>query len=631
MNDSPKPNKFIPILMSAVAIVAVIFIVIIALYVKNRSTAQSFQATGKSAEAMMALAKNELETQLHAFEEPLNLLSEMYADPDHDSVMLNELTAEILHQNAAIESAFVYFKDISCGTYMFESDSGWQAISLTEKMGVPILDEMLRERHDQIFWKMPEWEEVAQKVSTTVWKPILRQQNQVGLVGFHLAMDTFFSDFETFNSLQTNFFVLSEEGFLLTPLADFYPKGVSLYEMIKAKNQPQLMSVAKLIMNGESGMMQPVRLSDHSLHYLNFIHIPEAHISLCMLIDEALIFDHVRSMNRKVWLLLLTGMVVLLLLIYLFLRKRIRFLKEMSDSIDVVGKGIINTMLPDIDTRDEFSQLHDHFHQMQEHLTDYCSQLVSKTRQEEQQELVKQQNIFFQKHFLLQDYRKFAFGNSGTCELKIKYHPAKILSGDFYDYFFLNEHQFCFLLGNVDGNSTLKSNLMAFLMSTIREELHAKHSLARFAENLNNHWLTVNEEQRNIKLLMAVLDSESKTMNFVNIGYELLYLIRDQIVINIESVHGLAVGVVADACFTSSTLGLHDGDVLFFSDMTVPNMLNKSGSNYSKERLEQLLSAQKTETPVNLLNHIADDVDHFIKGIDRSKDYTMLAMKLFEK
>ncbi|MDD4848107.1 MAG: SpoIIE family protein phosphatase, partial [Bacteroidales bacterium] len=391
-----------------------------------------------------------------------------------------------------------------------------------------------------------------------------------------------------------------------------------------------LANLSKLMMNGETGVMQPMQFSRKQSYFVNFQPVPDARFSLGMILNEKMLFHQIYSTNRNVLLLLIFEIILLLFVVYRLIIKRMRFLKELSNTIDYMGKGVFGTMLPEITTQDEFLQLSDDFHQMQERISNHFSNCLSTTRAEEQEACKKEQKQCFQNLFLPTDYRKFAFSPLGSCTLKINYFPAKTFGGDFYDYFFFNEHQFCLLMGNVGGTSASKSLQIAFIMSLIREQLHEKISLARFTEQLNNRIQSINEDQRHIKLLLTVIDSKTQTMNFVNIGYDLLYLIREQVIINIESIHGKALGMVADAKFSSSTLGLHKGDMLFFFDSAAANFLNKSGVNYSKERVEQLLTTNRKESPVNLLNYISEDIDLYLKGIERPNDYTMMALKFFE-
>lgn len=615
-----------------VAIIAILFSIIITLYIEKQSDSRLFQDSSRNAEMMMEKTETEIMIQLSEYENKLNFLSEMYSDFSRDTIYSRRLLAEVLMKNPAIVSAFVYFEDYSYNMLASISDSVMQETLLTDEIGANSLKEMMDQNRDEVFWNIPEWSDVSQQAKVTVWKPIMNQQTQLGFVGFNIFLDTSFIQINTLNFDNSTLFVLSESGVLLTDLPNFSQQGgTELYEVIKEKEDLSLITIAKLIMNGESCIMQSIQLPDHQSYYLTFIPVPKLHISLCMLQSKEVLFSRNKSMHNVVRLLLVLEILVLLLTVFLLLRKRIRFLRELSVSIDYVGKGVFNAMIPDITTHDEFLQLHDDFHQMQNRLALLYSNTISNTKLEEQQEQIKQLEALFKKLFLPQSNRKFVFGNAGFCEISIKYHSTKFSSNDFYDYFFLNEHQFICILGNVSGNSSSKTLFLAYMIKALREGLKEKCSLARFAENFNNQLVALNDEKRTIKLLIAVFDSESRTMNFVNIGYELLYLIRDQIIINIESIHGIAIGMIVDAQYTSSTLELNDGDLLCFSDMKVPNLLNKSGINYSKERFEQMLSIHKSVTPQDLLNSISEDIDKHIIGNERANDYSLFSLKLFEK
>lgn len=635
MASFKKTRKFVNTATVTIAITMSIISFFIAYYVWNRSHSQIIDNLELNMESLIKLTANEMNLKLQQYEQKTIFIAKRLESSSNDTLSIEQTISKSLLQDSSLLSAFVFIEKNnapSCySKFFFHHLHDVQQCSLEEKMGKNSIDNLMEEakKTSDFFCTPPFYSDVNKHIESCFWYPVYEDQQVIGIFGLNILLDNCFTDFYNQETSQPVYFILSDEGILLTPLFDIYLSGIHLFDLAKEQQEFQLMNISKFMMNGEKERFRLMEMSDGTQFYFTCIPLKKAHISLGMLMDKNSVMSDFKLMNKNMILFLLLEIVVILLVIYLLIRTRMKYLTAISKSTKLIGKGMFTEALPEIETRDEFFVLRNDLHDMQQQLLNYYSHLKFTTQQEEcfAQEHIQYQ--YFKKNILPIDYRKFVFGNSDYFEFKIDYHPAKRISGDFYDYFFINENKICMVFGNVSEKGAILPLFISFIMSYIRNEIHEKINLNKFAEKFNDVLFTQNDHKRVIKLWIAVFDSKSRIFNFINIGYDLMYIIRNQTITNINTLHGLAIGVVEEAHFSDSSLELHATDTVIIGSNVIPSLLDNRGVNFGKEMFEQILTSFKSELPVIMLKKISDEIEIHLNNVKRTEDYTLLAIKVF--
>lgn len=633
-----KTKTFKSIILYSILLSLGTFGCILIFYSWNMSNKLKIKHLTKTTEQLLEISSQKMAALYKPYEEKVQHLSSSLLTENYDSLQLLQTMSKIMKQDTSILSSFIYYMPNDNNPkfekyFCFQKDS-LVIQNLEEKMGKNKVDELitLSNTTKTCFWQNPYYREIDQRIEAMVCCPIYNNSSIAGIVGLTIFIDNLFNSFHQPNTLSDmTFFILSEDGVLLTDFSQTVSIGTDLFEYAKENDNLPFMNTVKLMMNGEKQTMQHVHLNNNENLYVSFFPLEKQHISIGLYTNKNTVFSEIKTGNIYLILLFLGGLALTLITVYLLVNKRMQYLSDLSKATEKIGQGIFNTHLPDITTNDDFFSLKNKIQLMQQNLSDYTSKLILSTQNEEQKKQEQIQYLFFKNNILEPDYRKFVFGNVGLLEFKINYHPAKKISGDFFDYFFINESKICMVFGNVAGKGITLPLFISFITSNIRNELHDNTNLVHFVENFNKFLFKHNENQWIIKLLLIVFDSKTKIMNFVNIGFENLYIIRNQIVATIDTIHGLAIGVVEDAQYSESTLEILPNDTILSCSNIVPNLLNKQGVNFGKDNLEQLINQNKTLLPTEILQNISEKIELHLKGIEPLNDYSLMAIKILEK
>lgn len=202
-------------------------------------------------------------------------------------------------------------------------------------------------------------------------------------------------------------------------------------------------------------------------------------------------------------------------------------------------------------------------------------------------------------------------GSYYGCELGYQVVPSSYLSGDFVDYFRLDEHRFGFYLADVSGHGSSSAFITLLLKVSTAEHLrnfkkHENDIVSRPAKIL--HWFNQELIQldlgKHLTMFYGVVDSKENTLTYsIAAHFPLPILVNDGKVDVIES-STLPVGVFADAAYKEVTIPLSKQfSLIMFSDGIM-------------EVLTQQSLAEKEQYLLDLVESGHDDFISLAKKLD---------------
>jgi sigma-B regulation protein RsbU (phosphoserine phosphatase) len=215
---------------------------------------------------------------------------------------------------------------------------------------------------------------------------------------------------------------------------------------------------------------------------------------------------------------------------------------------------------------------------------------------------------------------------SRTLVLAAECRPARLVSGDYYDYMNL-ESRLALAIGDVAGKGISAALLMATVQSTMRTQLRAGHGLAAagvgstgvstppstasMVSRLNQQLYAYTPPEKFATFYFALYDEATSLMTYTNAGHLPPILIRGGSVTRLD-VTGTVVGAFSFAEYTESTIQLESGDLLacFTDGVTEPE--NEFGEMFGEDRLTDVI-----------LKHASCDSEEIIAAVMSSvRDWT---------
>lgn len=205
--------------------------------------------------------------------------------------------------------------------------------------------------------------------------------------------------------------------------------------------------------------------------------------------------------------------------------------------------------------------------------------------------------------------------------------PARIVSGDYYDFFsFRNCHQ-GLAIADVMGKGVSASMLMSNLQASLRilgPEIHELHDLTTRLNKLFRYNLKL---IRFITLFLAALDTEKKQLNYCNAGHNppLLWRAATGCSEWLKPT-GPAIGLAPEFTYKSNTVQLRSGDVVVFYTDGLVEARNRSKEEFSQERVAEFMLDHHTDSAEQLLSSLVNEVGAF--AVDFHDDLTVMVLKM---
>ena len=162
-------------------------------------------------------------------------------------------------------------------------------------------------------------------------------------------------------------------------------------------------------------------------------------------------------------------------------------------------------------------------------------------------------------------------GRHGTVSYQFESIPGRVVAGDLFDVFPLDESRTAFFLGDVSGKGVGAAMLMAACQSQLRTRLLSGDGLAHAMASVNTDLHQRSEASKFVTLIAGIVDGGGRAIELVDAGHGLSVHIRGtDAPTRVETDPGFPLGVVETADYEVHELRLHSSSSLvLFSDGAV--------------------------------------------------------------
>jgi sigma-B regulation protein RsbU (phosphoserine phosphatase) len=206
--------------------------------------------------------------------------------------------------------------------------------------------------------------------------------------------------------------------------------------------------------------------------------------------------------------------------------------------------------------------------------------------------------------------------------------PARVVSGDYYDYTSLDTHTIQIVIADVAGKGVPAALLMSATAAAMRLESNRDRNMLELVGRLNREIHTVAGDERYVTLLLAELDTQKRTVRYVNCGHNpgLLFRAKTGTVTRMDS-SCPPIGIFLDEHCELASAYLNPGDVLVFYTDGVTEAKNRFGEEFGTERLSAVVRRSSSMSAEDLMNDIFRSAANFCSEAGFHDDVTILVVK----
>jgi phosphoserine phosphatase RsbU/P len=212
--------------------------------------------------------------------------------------------------------------------------------------------------------------------------------------------------------------------------------------------------------------------------------------------------------------------------------------------------------------------------------------------------------------------------------------PARLIGGDYYDFYPLLNGKIRIVIGDVMGKGIPAAMLMILTRGAFRS---AAESTKGPGDNLTAMNQAIYNDLRALKsfvtLFCADWDPNTNTLTYANAGHNVPLRVNGKTkeVSELPKAKGIMVGGLPNQVYQEESIQLEENDTIFFYTDGIVEAQNERNEQYKLERLFETLSSNQDKAAGELESTVMESIQRFTEGAPQKDDITMVILKITDE
>jgi sigma-B regulation protein RsbU (phosphoserine phosphatase) len=208
-------------------------------------------------------------------------------------------------------------------------------------------------------------------------------------------------------------------------------------------------------------------------------------------------------------------------------------------------------------------------------------------------------------------------------------HPARLLGGDYYDFFQISEDVVDVVIADVSGKGAAAALLMPSLALALRTRARELSGPAAIVKDLDEALKQITNSATFATIFYARLHAASRTLEYTSGGHNPpLFVRRKTGACWLLEEAGPIVGILPDAQFSNTVVPLEQGDILTLFTDGVTEQENDRDEEFSMDRLKAVVLHNEDEAASAVVADIAEAVSAYAGAREQADDLTVVVVKI---
>jgi sigma-B regulation protein RsbU (phosphoserine phosphatase) len=437
---------------------------------------------------------------------------------------------------------------------------------------------------------------------------------------------------DTINSLRIGkkdgyAFLVSKDGTYLTHPNEEWILNRNLFTIKKEEYEITQDGINDLLKNGETGSViaYPEYLNFQK-SWVHYTPIKETGWTLFFVVPYNELFVPLYLLVLRMLFFSVLGILVIFFIVTYISNKLIQPLSTVTTQLKKFSSF---SNEPDSGTRNEVQLVSESLN----YLKSWYEKFEVTQNQEQQLNSQRKQDLLeaseIQMSLINTDFS--AFTNREDIDLHAIYKPARIVSGDLFDFFFLDEDNLFFSIGDVSGKGISAAFFMSVAQTLIKGNSKLK-SPGNIVAGTNNDLFTVNQHQFFLTLFVGVLNLKTGVLKYCNAAHTPTLILNSKGEVNdLNSSHGMPLGLYPNKEYEEAFVSLEPGSSLILYSDGVTEMQDSDKNHFGTERFYQILGEHKNIQPKKLIEEIEKELDLFKGKMKQADDVTIMVLQFKSK
>lgn len=210
-------------------------------------------------------------------------------------------------------------------------------------------------------------------------------------------------------------------------------------------------------------------------------------------------------------------------------------------------------------------------------------------------------------------------------------HPAKVVGGDFYDFYFVSDCKIAIVIADVSGKGIPAAMFMMRAKAMIKNLASNGMPIGEVVEKVNATLCQGNETNTFSTAWIAYVDISTGELEYVNAGHNVPLLCHSggKYEYVTDERPDLPLGAF-EMPYTVKRLQMNPGDTIFLYTDGITEAENPESKLYGDDRLRNTLDAllsSSANDSQKICHEVVSSVHTFANGAEQSDDITMLCLR----
>ena len=210
--------------------------------------------------------------------------------------------------------------------------------------------------------------------------------------------------------------------------------------------------------------------------------------------------------------------------------------------------------------------------------------------------------------------------------------PAKEVGGDFYDFYFIDDTHFMFLIADVSGKGVPAALFMMTVKTLINNLSQIGYEPADLIKLINKKICETNKQGLFVTMFSGIINVETGELTYVNCGHNPpLIKTNSNEYKYLECESNIVLGAFEDFDFKIYKTKFDIGDTILLYTDGVTEATNHNDQMYGEDRLLEKVNKFDNDFVDAMALDVRNDVLKYTEKIERSDDLTLLVFKYKNK
>jgi phosphoserine phosphatase RsbU/P len=474
------------------------------------------------------------------------------------------------------------------------------------------------------FWTEPYFDEgVGERIMCTYTAPFFRKGKLRGVLTVDILSKDLLDDIAQVKIGSGYCMLISKKGTIISHPDSSLVLQESIFSLAKRYGLEELAEAGKRMVAGKTGVC---RIHDYHIglpKWMVFAPVESSEWSLAAIVPENEVLAPIYARLARSLGILVAGCIVILGIVLLVSVRVTQPINRLTKAAESLAQGNLDVRVTGVRGSDEIAQLTRTFNTMASDLKTNIDERIREeaARREVEGELRAAREI---QASLLPSMLPPEMAEEFS--LYAVNAPAKLVAGDFYDFFFVDQRKLAVVMADVSGKGIPAAMYMAVVRTKLRDFASPDKLPVDIITEVNRCLAKDNDRNMFVTMFFGFYDIITGELNYVNAGHNPPYVIRKSGALDILNPTGPLVAPFPDAVFHEARCRLEPQDLLVLFTDGVTEAISQEGQLFGEERLEKILLSLAS-SPVDVVCQSVIQAARDFNYGDLPDDATLLALR----